>query len=166
MHRKKEWYCNILFLPGGKGLIQIYFVSRKDSLYSFIIWGTAAFVFLITLYRFIKDGFEGFHLIADLLALIVIGLLLWIWFGTGYQFENETIKIQSGPFKRKINIQEIRKISKGKSALSSPALALDRLIIHYGRYGQVQISPENEFEFIEVLLKKNPNITLDKKLSK
>jgi hypothetical protein len=106
-----------------------------------------------------------FSLIGGLIGFIIIGLLIWTWFGTGYRIENEMIIVKCGPYKRKINIQEINKIGKNKSIWSAPALAVDRLAIHYGRYDGVLIAPKNESEFILLLLDKNPNIEVDEELS-
>lgn len=88
-----------------------------------------------------------------------------IWFGTGYRVENNTLKIQGGPFKQTVNIQEIKKITKEKSIVTSAALAIDRLLIHYDNYKYASISPKEEYEFIKLLLNKNPQIQIDKALS-
>jgi len=89
-----------------------------------------------------------------------------IWFGTGYRVENNKLKIQGGPFKQTVDIQEIKKITKEKSVMTSAALAIDRVLIHYGHYKYASISPKKEYEFIKLLLSKNPNIQIDDALAK
>lgn len=100
------------------------------------------------------------------LGLIIIVWLIWIWFSTGYRVENNTLRIEAGPFKQAIDIQEIIKIVKEKSILTSGALAIDRLQIQYGNYKYVDISPKKEYAFIKLLLSKNPQIQIDNSVSK
>ena len=124
-------------------------------MYFSIIWGT---VFLISVFGVIRFLTEGFHLLSDLITLSIIIFTLWLWFDTGYRIEDGTIEIRSGPLKQKIHIQDIYKISKEKSLLSAPALAMDRIVLHYGHYEMVHLAPEREEEFINLLLEINPNI--------
>lgn len=100
----------------------------------------------------------------NILVLPVVGLLIWLWFGTNYRVENEYIEIKHGPFREKLPIQDINHISKKKSVLTTPALAIDRVLLKYGTYGEIMVSPKNEKEFIDLLLNKNPRITLEKPL--
>jgi hypothetical protein len=152
--------CCIIGLKGN-GVLPIFFSSKKDILYSLAVWGTAVIVLLFVILDFSLTIFGLFWVFIGLLS---IGFLMWIWFGTGYQIENDTIKIQNGPFKYKINIVEINRISKRKSVLATPALSVDRLALHYGKYGEMLISPKNEMEFTEILLTKNPQIKVDEKI--
>lgn len=147
-------------------MIQIFFISKKDSLYFSLIWGTMALVFLSIIFPFIFT-FSLFNLIWGFLGFIIIGFFAWIWFGTGYHVENNTVKIKTGPFKQTINVQDIKKITKKKSVWSAAALATDRLVIRYGKYDwDVLVSPKQEYEFIKLLLSENPQIQIDQSLSK
>jgi len=65
------------------------------------------------------------------------------------------------PFTSEVNIHDIKRISKRKSLLATPALAVDRLVLHYGTYNEIQISPKDESKFINLLLTKNPQIKID-----
>ena len=106
-----------------------------------------------------------FNLLWGLLSLLAIGFLILIWFGTGYRIENETIKIKNGPFKWMVKIQDINSISKRRTLLATPSLSIDWLVLHYGKYGEMLLSPKDESEFIELLLTKNPQIKLNEKVS-
>ncbi len=139
-------------------MIIIFFASKKDSLYSLAVWGTIVILFFSIILNFSLTLFNFFW---GLIGLIAIGFLIWIWFGTGYRIENETIKIKNGPFKWMVHIQDINSISKRKSLLATPSLSVDRLVLHYGKYGEMLLSPKAESEFIELLLTKNPQIKLD-----
>ncbi len=137
----------------------MYFQSKKDILYFIAIWGTV----LISIFGSFFDT-ELFTIkLVDYLIVIIIAVLIWIWFGTGYKIEDDVLNVQCGPFKRKLNIKEIRKVSKVKSIITSPALSIDRLEIYYDKYNLIRISPKNESEFIDLLLNENPEIQLNYK---
>lgn len=144
-------------------VIRIFFTSKKDVTYFLAVWGTIAFVSLVIILNFSLNVLAIF---SGLLGLIGIGLLIWVWFGTSYRIENESIQIKYGPFKWKVSIEDINSISKRKNLLITPALAMDRLLLRYGKYGEILLSPKNEVEFIDLLLAKNLRIKLDERISK
>ena len=89
---------------------------------------------------------------------LVFGLILLVFY-----FLSKTIryKIDRGNliiWNTKINIHSIRKIYRTNNPLSSPALSLDRIVVVYNTYDEVLISPREREEFIQELLKINPNI--------
>ncbi|MCM3409822.1 PH domain-containing protein [Metabacillus litoralis] len=135
----------------------MFFQSKRDILYFIAIWGT---VFIIILGSFFDTEPIVIKIAYYLIGIISIGILIWIWFGTGYKIEDDLLKAQCGPFQWKLNVKEIRKVRKVKSIFTSPALSIDRLDIYYGKYNLIRISPENESEFIDLLLKENPQIQL------
>lgn len=149
---------------GTIGGIHIYFKSKKDVFYSSLLWGGIALAFFTIVYPSVFN-LSISNLIGFILGLIIIGWLILIWFGTGYRVENNTLNIQGGPFKQTVDIQKIKKITKEKSVVTSAALAIDRLLIHYGNYKYASISPKDEYEFIKVLLSKNPQIQIDEALT-
>lgn len=135
----------------------MFFQLKKDILYFIAIWGT---VFIIILGSLFDTEPIVIKIAYYLIGIISIGILIWIWFGTGYIIEDDLLKVQCGPFQWKLNVKEIRKVRKVKSIFTSPALSIDRLDIYYGKYNLIRISPENESEFIDLLLKENPQIQL------
>ncbi|MFB9973325.1 hypothetical protein FPQ10_05850 [Allobacillus sp. SKP2-8] len=145
----------------------MYFPSKKDLLFFLIFWGII--LFLVGVY-FVGGEPSGFQLIAydSLIGIIInvllIGFLLWIWFGTGYLVEDGKIVIRSGPFKTTVPIGEIKKLSKTKNPFSAPALSINRMEILYGHYKVALISPDHEEKFVVMLLEENPRIELDEKL--
>ncbi|WP_200411314.1 PH domain-containing protein [Virgibacillus salexigens] len=100
-----------------------------------------------------------------IINVLITGLLIWIWLGTGYKVKGGLIKVKSGPFRATIRIEEIKRLSKTKSPFTAPALSVDRLEILYGKYDVMSISPKNETEFIRLLVTENPHIQIDKKLA-
>ncbi|MHA6260570.1 PH domain-containing protein [Sporosarcina sp. CAU 1771] len=139
-------------------MVTIFFASKRDSFYFIAVWGTILILLISILLTF---SFTFFNLLWGLLSLLAIGFLIWIWFGTGYQIENETIQIKNGSFKWIVKIHDINRISKRRSLLATPSLSMDRLVVHYGTYGEMLLSPKDEAEFIDLLLTKNPQIELN-----
>ncbi|MGM8215444.1 PH domain-containing protein [Bacillaceae bacterium W0354] len=136
----------------------MFFPSKKDLLFWFLLWGSALLMIL--------PGIIALDLIT-FLVMAPWGLaLIWLWYTTGYLIEEDTLIVKFGPFKKKININNIRSLSKTKNLLSSPALSLDRIEVTYNNYDFIYISPLHQKEFIQFLLNVNPKINLDEKLEK
>jgi len=93
--------------------------------------------------------------------LLAIGFIGYIFTTTYYLISNEVLRIKSGFMVNKfIPIDTIRAISETNNPVSSPANSLDRLEIKYSRKGTIMVSPKNETEFINQLIKINPKIKL------
>lgn len=93
---------------------------------------------------------------------LVFGLILIVFFFLSktiqYKIDGENLVI----WKTKIDIKTIRKIYKTNNPLSSPAMSLDRIAIVYNKFDEVLLSPKERDEFINELLKINPNIEVKK----
>ena len=76
---------------------------------------------------------------------------------TYYVIEGPTLIIRSSLLTWRVPIAAIRSITPTRSALSSPALSLDRLRIEYGGKW-ILVSPEDKRQFIESLRAINPSI--------
>ena len=91
---------------------------------------------------------------------LVFGLILIIFFFLSktiqYKIDGENLVI----WKTKIDIKTIRKVYRTKNPLSSPAMSLDRIAIVYNKFDEVLLSPKERDEFINELLKINPNIDI------
>ena len=76
----------------------------------------------------------------------------WLVLTTKYTVTQDTLLVQSGPFRWRIAKSEITQIVPSKSMLSSPALSLDRLRIDYaaGRKS-VLISPQDQEGFLKAV---------------
>ncbi|TDP58568.1 PH domain-containing protein [Flavobacterium dankookense] len=89
---------------------------------------------------------------------LVFGLILVVFYFLSktirYKIDSENLII----WNTKISIHSIRKIYRTNNPLSSPALSLDRIAVVYNTYDEVLISPREREEFIQELLKINPNI--------
>ena len=96
---------------------------------------------------------------------ILIGLLIWLYFDTYYQIENEELRYKSAFIKGKIDINTIKKVTSGETMLvgMKPALASKGLIILYNKYDEMYIAPESNNEVINDLLAINKNIVVIKR---
>lgn len=147
----------------------MYFPSKKDVWMTILVWGLI--LFLISVYIFGGEP-VGVQLITYksvpgiLMTIVMVGFLMWLWFGTGYKVEDGFITIIFGPFKSKVKIADIRKLRATKNPLSAPALSFSRIEIMYGTYGMALVSPKDKELFIKMLLEENPNIQVDAALYK
>ncbi|MYL45720.1 hypothetical protein GLV94_08675 [Virgibacillus halodenitrificans] len=142
----------------------MYFSSKKDIWFFLIIWGIILFIILIYIFGGEPIGWQLVTYKSSpgyIIGALILTLLLWIWFGTGYRVEGEFLKVRYGPFNSKIRIKEIKKIRRTKNPFTAPALSVDRLEILFGKFDVINISPKSKSEFIYSLLTINPNIQLD-----
>ncbi len=93
------------------------------------------------------------------LFLLLFGFILFLLFTTRYTIDKNKLIIRVGFYSYKpIDISTIKEISKTRSIMASPAPSLDRILIKYGDFDEIIISPENKFDFADNLTKINPNI--------
>ena len=102
---------------------------------------------------------EWFSLLSKFLAFNVV-FYLTIYFTTSYKIDSEYLKYRSLIFFGKIKIESIQRIEVGKTLYAGmrPATARKGLIIYYDKYEEVYISPVDNEEVIDTLLKINPEI--------
>lgn len=96
---------------------------------------------------------------------LTLGFMLHLVFSTSYTFHEDRLICRSGFFKKEIHYVGIRKIEKGNQLYAGwkMTLALKGIIIHYDRFDDILLSPEDEKEFIQELLVRNPSIELKTK---
>ena len=88
--------------------------------------------------------------------VLISGLLglcfLWLLLSTKYTIGQETLVIQSGPFRWRIAKNEITQVTHSRSVVSSPALSLDRLKIEYsGGRKYILVSPKDSRGFLQAV---------------
>lgn len=99
------------------------------------------------------------------IAGVIILLLAELFFfesllrSTYYVIDGNTLVIRSSFLTWRVPIRQIESITPTRSALSSPALSLDRLRIDYNGKS-ILISPENRERFIAMLRSVNPSISV------
>jgi hypothetical protein len=93
-------------------------------------------------------GGAAARVIAALVALIGVGLPIWILRSTSYTLAGTELLVRSGPFRRRLAIADIVSITPTTNPLSSPALSLDRLRIDERGGRSTMISPANRAAFL------------------
>ena len=99
-------------------------------------------------------------------TLMGIGFVLWIWYGTFYEFKQTYLLVRMGPFFEKIPYSKIISARKFKSMLSSMALSNEMIELRHGKNyitGTTYISPEDRDAFIEQLKFWSPGIDVKTK---
>jgi membrane protein YdbS with pleckstrin-like domain len=85
--------------------------------------------------------------VASLAIVALIGSML---VGTHYTVAGDTLRVTCGPFRWKVPIDAIQSVEATRSPLSSPALSLDRLRIHYGKR-RIMVSPSDKAGFLKAI---------------
>jgi hypothetical protein len=85
--------------------------------------------------------------VASLAIVALIGSML---VGTHYTVAGDTLRVACGPFRWKVPIDAIQSVEATRSPLSSPALSLDRLRIHYGKR-RIMVSPSDKAGFLKAI---------------
>ena len=98
----------------------------------------------------------GARVFVGLVVLSAVALPLWLLGSTSYRFDANTLHIRSGPFAWRVPLAQVRDVSPTRSALSSPALSLDRLRIRFGERDEIMISPAERERFLAALQRRAP----------
>jgi membrane protein YdbS with pleckstrin-like domain len=121
----------------------------KVDIWLFVVLAFAALAALYSAAQTMAAGTTGSILVAVLVAVVGVGLPLWLLFSTRYTLEATYLLAQSGPFKWVVPLADIKSITPSNNPLSSPALSLDRLRIDYGKGRMLLISPRDKEQFLQ-----------------
>lgn len=132
-----------------------YFPCKHDVWLGILIWLTIGMAFYNSYVNHAPAAIKG-----------MIGFILlfigWIWFRTVYVVGKGLLITWSGPFRNKVPIQYITRISKTKNILFSPSFSIrNALLIQVGRK-RIVVSPKNKEDFIDALCQENHAIQVDK----
>jgi hypothetical protein len=92
---------------------------------------------------------------AFLILLTAAGFVVWVFIGTSYTLAGRELQIRSGPFRWRIQLDEINGIepvarqSVFLRMRSSPALSMDRIAISYAGGKRIMISPADKQAFLK-----------------
>lgn len=141
-----------------------FFSVRRDPWLALILWGTCIATLPLMIIVAVEEGIVG--LTIALAALIVYAFVAWLWFGTYYTIDHDALNVKTGPFKRRIKFSEITRITETKSlwqgAIFTAALSLHRVHIRYARYNAIDVSPEDQGRFIDMLAARCPKAKVDR----
>lgn len=100
--------------------------------------------------------------IAYVLMALPIGLIAWTWFGTFYRIDATHLYFTSGPFRGKIAVADITQLTCGETLWAGyrPALARKGIVVRYGRWNEIYISPRDQEAFVAELAERNPKIAI------
>ena len=143
-------------------MTSIKFKSTKDVLFQALILGIVGGCISLIVSVGLATGLDKSSYVTISLLLLVSAFLLWSYYGTYYELAQKQIKYNCGPIKGKIEIKEIREVIKGKTLWVGlkPATARKGLIIKYGKFDEIYISPQTNDEFINRLLELNDAIKI------
>ncbi|MFM2213583.1 MAG: hypothetical protein RL427_846 [Bacteroidota bacterium] len=112
-------------------------------------------ILILSVFGFpIVQGIQTKEYMLSLVFFMLLSLFYILAITLKYKIEGDYLSI----WRTKIDIKTIRKVYPTRNPLSSPALSINRIAIVYNKYDEVLISPKDRADFIEELLKVNPNI--------
>ncbi len=131
--------------------------SKIDFWFRVLMWGTVLIMLVSIMIVPQNEKTIGYAV-----GVPMICLILWIYFGTYYEFRDEYLYCRSGPFVEKIVYEKIKSVILSQNMLSSMALSKKRIEIrqHGKGYitGTTYISPVNREEFMMELISRCKNI--------
>lgn len=138
------------------------FSSTKSRRTAIVIWVPLCFmVVAIPLIVWLEAPKVG-ALIVPLFFLLISGFNAWMWFTTRYEISDQFLRYHSGIRQGKIEIAAIREIEKKTEFFTgiNPALGSNGLVIHYAKFNDIFLTPENQEAFLEALLDRNKTIVV------
>jgi hypothetical protein len=85
----------------------------------------------------------GARLAGTLMLLTVLLFSLWVTLSTRYTIDAVALSVRSGPFRWRVLLADIRSVSASSSALTGPALSLQRLRVERRDGTALLISPSD-----------------------
>ena len=126
------------------------FRSKVDAWLAFVL-AIALAAILFATYSVARQAAGAELIVAILIASVGLVLILWPLLSTSYFINTDELLIRSGPFRWRVPLSKITKVTPTRSPISSPALSLDRLRIDYGVGNVVLVSPSNQQAFMDAI---------------
>lgn len=140
------------------------YYSKVDQLTNGFLWGSVAVGIATAVPIIFADSFWlKFGMLSMLAAFC--WLLISVRYNTYYYFKDHFLWWNTGPFRGKIDLNKVSKVSRAKSwmdisAMSKPILSRKCLLVRYSKYDDLPVSPADEEAFIDEMLSINPKIEL------
>ena len=102
-------------------------------------------------------------IIKTLISILIIGFFIWCWTNTYYVIDKTRLFAIFGPFKFRVEIQDIKKITTDQKTIGwiiKPTLSWNCIVIECGDFKTLAISPENQDTFIKTLTDINKEIKI------
>ena len=124
--------------------------SKVDVWLAILVFLPLGYAFYET---FLKEEWSQLLVLSSVILCVI-----YVFNSVEYRIENNILSVKIGFLLfRRVNINEVLKVEKTNNPLSAPALSLQRLEIVYAK-GHLLISPKERENFINELLRINPNI--------
>jgi hypothetical protein len=88
------------------------------------------------------------------IELFILGFIASTYNSTRYEVSAREVIARSGPFRWRVGIESIESIHPSRSALSAPALSLDRLEIRYDGGRTLLVSPKDREGFLQAIVER------------
>ncbi|PTB97885.1 hypothetical protein C9994_00725 [Marivirga lumbricoides] len=139
------------------------YLPHKSNFFKLImLLMLAAFIHAVWLIFYTSQGYIIYAAIL-LLLLIFLG---WLYYGTVYFLTEEVFTYRSGFFNGKIPVNQIRKVVASENlwyvGLKIALGAKNGLIIHYNKFDEIFIAPEQKEVFLSQLVSLNPAVKIEK----
>lgn len=135
------------------------FRSRIDPLFAVLLFVPILGVCGLVLQKTLRSG-QPVSVTALVTIALSLGFVVWIFAATSYRFTESQLLVQSGPFRTRVPVEKIRRVTRTRTVVSAPALSLQRLEITYDKGSTVVISPKDEAGFLAVLKTNAPDAEL------
>ena len=140
------------------------FKSSKNYLMVTLLWVIIVFLLAIPFTPSTNEDAGVFDFVGFTILYIICALLAWILLDTKYIIKQNELLYRSGPIRGSIKIESILKVEHWNKWYSTsflkPALGKDGLVIHYGTFDDIYISPKNKEALIAALCEINPDIEI------
>jgi hypothetical protein len=130
--------------------------SAKSVGFGVLVWGV---VILLAVAVIIIPA--EFRFLTTIASLAGIGFMLWIWYGSYYEFRETYLLARMGPFYERIPYDRITSARPFRSMVSSMALSSAMIELRHGKNyisGTTYISPVNREQFLAELRARCPNL--------
>ncbi len=138
----------------------IRFESKKDLTFP-IVWGILLLIYSAVGFGIVYTCHDYSALYGLACVWLGIGLLFTILLRTTYYTVDEAYLVcHLLGFKKKILIHEIKRIEPQKGIYAGVKIntAWKGIVVHYGKWDEILITPAQEQQFIETLKSKNPTL--------
>ena len=138
----------------------IRFESKRDWTFPFV-WGFLSIIYSIVGIVIISNGGNYSELIVLAVVWVLQGAFVYLFLKTTfYTIDEEQLVCHFFGFKKKIRLSEIRRIEPQKGFYAGLKIntAWKGLVVSYGKWDEILISPAKEQLFIETIKAKNPTL--------
>ena len=138
------------------------FPSKRDAWLVVTLWLGAVAMLVGAVAVLVAPGAGAIGAAVAAFFVANAGFMLWVLYGTRYEFGTAELVARCGPFRWRIPLGGIRSVTPSNNPLSSPATSLDRLSVRYasarGRSRRILLSPEDKPGFLEALAMRCPQL--------